>query len=619
MLRYGRSRSRSDSPMNKDNVTSVTNRTVVLPASSNATVVIGAGGAKTATTARYESGTFMPRVPGCRIIRRLGVGGMGTVYLAEQRALGRQVAIKVLSERYLNDLAFLARLRNEAEVMAAFSHPNLVSCHDIIISRSGASIIMEYIPGGLNGVSLVKMLGPMPERHVVRVMADIASGLAYAYGKGFIHRDVKPENILFAFAPERLPDSYDDLFSQPDFRVVLCDFGITEARAKFWEDQTDGNDSDAYGTPMYMAPEQAALNERVDCRADIFSLGATAYFLATGKEPFPYSGWHAIQKAKLDNGVPELHDGEAGRRFSARFSRLVWQMTRVLPEERLGSYEELGAALEMLSQAQADRRQPWRMFFSMHRRRLLQTILGIQVALVLVLGGTYAYFRAMNRYYVDRLERATLDSHWTGEVSTWQRRLEADSARRIYTANENSRPIRLFESLGDGDYVTLTIRMNGSGDAFFRLLPVHDDDEEEKSGRLRPYAGNGMAGQLVVSGDAGKLRVRMFSRVGAERSQPWMEVPLPPGYPFLNENGTLTMRIQVMEGGYCLWSGSTLLGIGHFMPWDYGRRMWIEVDPSNCTSLAIEQTVVVEGRFDRYGRFLKNSHWNTFVREWGVQ
>ena len=553
------------------------------------------GGPATGRQAAAKEGAA-PRVPGCRIIARLGNGGMGSVFLAEQVALGRKVAIKVLADKYSHDSAFLDRLRNEAEVMAAMSHPNLVACHDILISRSNASLVMEYIPGHLNGATLVKLMGPMPERYVVRVMSDIASGLAYAYEKGYIHRDVKPDNILFAFPPDRKPDSYHELFHHPDFRIVLCDFGITEARAHAMQVKEPGKEEDAYGTPMYMAPEQAAIDEVLDCRVDIFSLGATAYFLATGKEPFAAREWAEIQKIKLENGVPPLRAPEGARGFSDRFVRVVRRMTRVLPEERYNGYAELKADLDLLVQRQKERRESWRTFFYVHRRKLLQFIIALQVVVMLLLGGTYFYFRLMNKHYLRALENASLDSHWTGEIDTWQQRLDVRKPKRVLTAHAASGPIRLTKPLADGDYVALNMRLPGLGEVVIRLKDVELPDSGASGGKV------------VVSRIDGRVAVRMFVRDLTPGVSPdtWREVPLPPWIPEIQADGSFNVRLQVLDDGFCLWERSHLLGIGYFPPELGEKPLWLEVDPRGCTAFVIENAVLVEGRFDRYGGFLKD-------------
>ncbi len=436
----------------------------------------------------------------------------------------------------------------------------------------------------------------MPERYVVRVMSDIASGLAYAYEKGYIHRDVKPDNILFAFPPDRTPDSYHELFHHPDFRIVLCDFGITEARAHAMQVKEEGKEEDAYGTPMYMAPEQGAIDEVLDCRVDIFSLGATAYFLATGKEPFAAKDWAEIQRIKLEDGVPPLRAPDGSRVFSDRFVRVVHRMTRVLPEERYTDYNALRADLDLLVKRQTERRESWRTFLYVHRRKLLQFIIALQVVVMLLLGGAYFYFRLMNKYYLSALENASLDSHWMGEVETWQQRLDVRHQRRTMIAHSESGPIRLTKPLADGDYVALNLRLPGDGEVVVRLKDVE-------------IADSGTSGaKVIMNRDDGRVNMRMYVRDLAPGAPPdaWREVPLPPWIPEIQEDGSFNVRLQVLDDGFCLWQQSHLLGIGYFPPELAGKPLWLEVDPRGCTAFVIDNAVLVEGRFDRYGGFLQD-------------
>ena len=170
-------------------------------------------------------------VPGCPLLAELGHGGMGAVYLGRQDRLERPVAVKVLNSDLANNPEFIGRLRQEARILGAMAHPNVVGCHDIIVSKNGASLLMEYGPGQLNGRNVVQLLGPMPERYAVEVLLGVARALSYAYDKGYTHRDVKPENILLAFDALRPPANYDELFHYSDFRVALCDFGIAVANS----------------------------------------------------------------------------------------------------------------------------------------------------------------------------------------------------------------------------------------------------------------------------------------------------------------------------------------------------------------------------------------------------
>jgi len=206
-----------------------------------------------------------------RIERRIGVGGMGTVYLGTHVRIGQKVAIKVLHERYAGDEQLTMRFEKEALTYGQVTHPNLVGLHDYGRTEDGTFfMVLEYCPG-ISLAQLVRRRGSLEHRLAVDILIQIAQGLGAAHAMGIVHRDLKPENVILT---RTRPGRY---------HARLLDFGI----AKRLDD--DGPRLTAagmvFGTPEYMAPEQAR-GKPVDARSDIYALGCVAYELMTGNPPF---------------------------------------------------------------------------------------------------------------------------------------------------------------------------------------------------------------------------------------------------------------------------------------------------------------------------------------------
>jgi serine/threonine protein kinase len=203
---------------------------------------------------------------GCRLISRIGGGGMGVVYRAEQLSLGRIVAVKLVRFANAAEQEFIARLQSEARVIAALDHPNILQVHDIGAQDGLHYIVMEYV----DGPSLRAVMSGGLQRDPARcrsLLVQCLQGLGHAHSKDIIHRDLKPDNILVASGD----------------RVKLADFGLAKALSS---DQKLTSTGAVMGTPLYMSPE-AARGERLDARSDLYSLGATFYHVLAGTPPFP--------------------------------------------------------------------------------------------------------------------------------------------------------------------------------------------------------------------------------------------------------------------------------------------------------------------------------------------
>jgi serine/threonine protein kinase len=233
------------------------------------------------------------------ILDRIGAGGMGAVYLCEHLQLERQVALKVLPADQVHDAGALARFMREAQAVAALNHPNIVRAYDVDVEGSTYFLVMEYVDG-VNLQDLITRHGPLDPIRAAHYVSQSAAGLQHAHQAGLVHRDIKPANLLLSRAGA----------------VKVLDLGL----ARFFHDDEDSITKEhsgqaILGTADYLSPEQGRNSHDVDIRADIYSLGATFYFLLVGKAPFAEGTlnqkliWHQMKAPapiqKLRPDVPE--------------------------------------------------------------------------------------------------------------------------------------------------------------------------------------------------------------------------------------------------------------------------------------------------------------------------
>lgn len=455
-------------PNEQENTNSQESEDIRRPSSSdNETVLIS----------RDESGQILPGepisaaarqlyIPGCRLLSVLGSGGMGTVYLARQENLQRLVAIKVLNANYAENPRFLKRLSHEALTLGALSHPNVVSCHDVITTDDGIFIIMEYIPGRLSGRDLVLRLGPVPEHLVAEILVQVVRGLAYVQSKGFIHRDLKPDNLLLYRESNSPPHTFADIFGRPDWRVTICDFGIA-AGGTTPEDEEPGH---VIGSPAFMAPEQAFCVEKVDFRSDIYALGATAYFLLTGVAPFDGHSRDERLLLKAENNIPDPKLPN-GQKLSRQFLRILRRMGAVDQEERYQDYASLLADLESLQFSyDAKRKGGLQSFAGRQGSFLLGFGLG-GVILLLALSGVL-FHRWMLRLEAENSIPKTISLiFWEGARDQWrifQRDVNCDGPTLV--GNHGAGELTLREVLQPGQSVQVEVRLLGIGGASLQIV-----------------------------------------------------------------------------------------------------------------------------------------------------
>ncbi len=218
------------------------------------------------------------------VMARLGEGAMGTVYKAHDPLLDRLVAIKTVNLNLpREDLAeYEARFYQEARAAGGLSHPNIVVIHDIGKTDQVAFMAMEYLEGR-ELRTILSQRGSLPVEDAVRIGAQVAEGLAYAHGRGVIHRDVKPTNIMVG----------------RDGHAKITDFGIARMRTSELKTMTGM----ILGSPRYMSPEQVS-GKRADHRSDIFALGVVLYEMLTGQPPFQADTVHGVMYQTMSANPP---------------------------------------------------------------------------------------------------------------------------------------------------------------------------------------------------------------------------------------------------------------------------------------------------------------------------
>lgn len=266
-------------------------------------------------------GTEPLQIPGFKIRRLLGAGGMAKVYLADQESLDREVALKVMAtELVAGDESFCQRFLKEGQIIAKLHHKNIITIHDIGCTVDKIYYMaMEYCPGGTlkerikQGISV---------HEAIRVVRQVAAALGYAHEKGFVHRDIKPANVLFG----------------DDMEAVLSDFGI----AKTMDARTQLTQSGlAIGTPEYMSPEQAT-GRKLGGGSDLYSLGVVLYEMLLGVKPFISTDAVSAAVMHVQKPIPLLPSEFAG------LQHIIDGLMAKQVDERIPSAANLIEELNML-------------------------------------------------------------------------------------------------------------------------------------------------------------------------------------------------------------------------------------------------------------------------------
>ena len=269
----------------------------------------------------------VPSIAAFNIVRLLGKGGMGTVYLAEDSSLKRFVAIKVMSKNLAQDSRGRDRFLREARAMATIEHPHVVQFHSFGEFSGQPYIVMEYVEGETLA-ERIKREGPLPIDESLRILRETIEALDAAWKKQIIHRDIKPSNIL--------------LDQRGKVRVV--DFGLAKP-LRIEGDATLTQTGDIVGSPHYISPEKIQ-GHQTDFRSDIYSLGIVLYEMLVGERPFEDTTPLAIVVKHLNAPLPSPR--EKRPELSESIVRLLQWMTRKQPDKRPSSYDQLLEQIDSL-------------------------------------------------------------------------------------------------------------------------------------------------------------------------------------------------------------------------------------------------------------------------------
>jgi serine/threonine protein kinase len=274
------------------------------------------------------------------ILDKLGQGGMGVVFKARHRRLGRVGALKILPPSFARDRDAVLRFRREVEAAGRLKHPNLVAGQDADEDRGVHFLVMDYVEGS-DLDRIVRERGPMPVAQAIDCLIQAARGLEAAHALGIIHRDIKPGNLMLDHAGT----------------IRVLDLGlarIIDASNPFSKSAAGRlTQSGMYmGTVDYMAPEQAEDSHRVDHRADIYSLGCTLYYLLTGREPFPGETVLKRMIAHMERHAPSLRLARSD--VPAALDEAYLKMMAKRPEERPASMTEVVSLLQACKAAAAE-------------------------------------------------------------------------------------------------------------------------------------------------------------------------------------------------------------------------------------------------------------------------
>ena len=275
--------------------------------------------------AKSEGGMLVKKqIGGYKLIRRIGEGGMGEVYLAEQLTMHRTVALKILHGKWADDEEFRKRFLLEARAAGKLSHQNLIQVFDVNKYQGLYYFSMEYIDG-VTVDDMIRHEGPLNVETIIDLIMQVCQALKYLQIHDIVHRDIKPANIMVT----------------KDRQVKLGDFGFIQSvfDAELMQEGT------TIGTPDYISPEQARGERNLDVRSDIYSLGATLFHMLTGKTLFSGS-CSKVMRDHIETVPPKIED--LRKDLPKDLVRIVRKMMEKLPIDRYQSPDEIIKDLEML-------------------------------------------------------------------------------------------------------------------------------------------------------------------------------------------------------------------------------------------------------------------------------
>jgi serine/threonine-protein kinase len=269
------------------------------------------------------------------ILDRIGKGGMGRVYKARHRLLGRVAALKFIAPEYLARPNAVRRFLREMRLVGRLEHPNIVHAQDADQNGGVPYIVMEYVPGQ-DLEQLVLTRGPLSPQEITHYAMQVAWGLAHAHSQGVIHRDIKPSNLLLG----------------EDGRIRILDFGLGALADADDADQGSFATCDGMvaGTADYMSPEQVVGRGTLDGRSDLYSLGCVMYFLLTGRVPFPGDSKVECMASRIKGRPTALGDVRPG--LPAGVVEVVERLMANRPDDRYPSAATAAEALQACSECE---------------------------------------------------------------------------------------------------------------------------------------------------------------------------------------------------------------------------------------------------------------------------
>ncbi len=273
-----------------------------------------------------------------RIIRLIGKGGMGEVYLALHLALGKNCALKVIPPEQVTEDGW-QRFQNEARAIAELDHINLVKVTDLGVHQGCLPIYaMEYVDG-VTLDDLLKSQGPMPLKETLDILIQICEGLDFAHRRGMVHRDLKPTNIMLVNSQSR------------HHSVKILDFGLIKLTQKDRHQQSLTAAGDVFGSPFYMSPEQC-VGDKIDNRSDIYSLGCVLFEILTGRPPFDVGRPVQILINHQTADPPTLDSRAGAKAFPEAMEVVLAKLLRKNPAERYQTLLELRGDLEKVARGE---------------------------------------------------------------------------------------------------------------------------------------------------------------------------------------------------------------------------------------------------------------------------
>jgi serine/threonine protein kinase len=272
------------------------------------------------------------KIGGYELVRLLGEGGMGSVYAAINRRLGKQLAVKVIARKFTTDPEIVCRLFREAKAVAALDDANIVEVYDLHEFEDGTTYIsMKFIEGQPLS-ALMHNTRMLPIDAAIAIALQIASGLDAAHEQGIVHRDIKPDNILISRRWRRR------------FFVTILDFGIAKLLDAHLANNHNTRTAMVMGTLAYMSPEQARAERNIDARADIYSLGVLLYEMLTGQRPYDEETVYGLVEKQAQR-TPFPRPRELRADIPQVIDELLLDMLQIDRHKRPGSMKEVGQEL----------------------------------------------------------------------------------------------------------------------------------------------------------------------------------------------------------------------------------------------------------------------------------